>query len=295
MSDYTPELLSGDQQWFVRNIRSRTLSIPSSGMGNTDPMLSYTTGDGSNYNQLWYNYLESFLLSYDLTSDSELYYTWWDDLQFFSNMSVTWTFRLPPKIYQEFWSSGPADLCDSYIGANCDPDGDGIYDDILVSRSLQWWYLWEWFKIFPTISVFYYSGMQVDEFKDNAIRESIINDTPGIAFTHSFTPVVNGGDLTKHTVVSAEATDIEDDNFATILNSSSYTGLRLSFWATNLFRSFTGAVYPYLEYQFTFSEEIADRFYTIQGQGRVGEYDVKILLKKPTVQWTVWGDFTVIF
>jgi hypothetical protein len=27
----------------------------------------------------------------------------------------------------------------------------------------------------------------------------------------------------------------------------------------------------------------------------VGEYDVQIILKKPTVQWTVGGDFTVIF
>jgi hypothetical protein len=91
------------------------------------------------------------------------------------------------------------------------------------------------------------------------------------------------------------ADDIEDANFADIFNSLRYTGLRLSFWATNLFRSFTWAVYPYLEYQFTFPEAIADRFYTIQGQGRVGEYDVRIILKKPTVQWTVWGDFTVIF
>jgi hypothetical protein len=71
--------------------------------------------------------------------------------------------------------------------------------------------------------------MQVDEFKDNAIRESIINDNPGIEFTHSFTPVVNGSNLTKHTVVSSLADDIEDANFADIFNSLRYTGLRLSF------------------------------------------------------------------
>lgn len=299
MSDYTPEFLSGDHQWFVRNIHSRTYSIPSSGMGNTDPMLSYITGDSRQYNQLWHNYLESFVLSYDTTSDSELYYkyyTWWDDLHFLqTTSSITWIFRLPPKIYQEFWWTGPADLCYSDIGENCDPDGDGVYDDIVVSRSLQWWYKWAWFKIFPSISVFYYSGMQVDEFTDNAIRESTINNIAPIQFTHSFSPISNGSLLTKHTVVSSLADDIEIHTFDEIFTSSYYTGLRLSFWAINLFRTFTGTVYPYLEYQFTFPEEIPDRFYTIEGQGRVGEYDVRIIIKKPTVQGTVWGDFTVIF
>ena len=125
--------------------------------------------------------------------------------------------------------------------------------------------------------------MQVDTLKDNAIRESIINDASDIELTYSFTPVVNGSHLVKHTVISSLADEIEDDSFSNILTSSFYTGLRLSFGATNLFRSFSGIIYPYLEYQFTFPEVIADRFYTLQGQGRVGEYDVKIILKKPTV------------
>jgi hypothetical protein len=295
MSDYTPEVLSGNQQWFVRNITSRTSHIPSSGMGNTDPMLSYATWDSANYNQLWYHYLESFLLSYDTTSDPALYYTWWENLSFFSNTTnIKWSFRFPPKVYQQFWWSTSAELCDSYVGANCDPDGDGIYDDVAVSRSMEWWYRWKWFKIFPTISVFYYSGMQVDEYKDNVIRESILNDWADVAFV-DFTPITNGSSLTKHTVVSSLADDIETQDFATILHSSDYSGLRLSFWATNLFRSFAGAVYPYFEYQFTFPQDIADRFYTIEWQGRVGQYDVRIILKKPTVEWTIGGDFTIIF
>jgi len=189
-------------------------------------------------------------------------------------------------------------LCDSSVG-DCDPDEDGTYDDIAVSWSLEGLYDNNGFKIFPTIAVFYYSVMQVDEFKDNALRESLINATGTFAMdiTHAFTPVNRGSQLTQHTVVGQDADTLETISFSHILSNSSnnFSGLRLSFGAANLFRTFSNAIYPYLEYQFTFPQAIADRFYTIQGNGRAGEYDVKILLKKPTVQGTVGGDFTVIF
>ncbi len=296
ISDYTPELLSGVQQWFRWTINSRTTSIPNVGMGNTDPMLSNPNGDSQNYNQIWYTYLETVLLSYDATADTDVYSPSASQPVFFSGGWFTWVFRLPPKIFTIFWWSTPASLCDSYAG-DCDPDGDGIYDDIALSWSMEWLYNGNGFKIFPTIAVFYYSGMQVDEPKDNAIRESIINNTWTITFENSRTPIVNGSHLTKHNVVAADANAIETQSFWQILSNSlnTFSGLRLSFGAANLFRTFTGAIYPYLEYQFTFPQPIADRFYTIQGNGRAGEYDVQIILKKPTVQWTVGGDFTVIF
>ncbi len=296
LSDNTPELLSGAQQWFRRTIASRTNSIPNTGMGNTDPMLA--ASDSKDYNQLWYTYLETFILSYDNPPDAEHYYTWGIYPISFSDDSITGVFRLPPKVFNEFWWSTAASLCDSYAG-DCDPDGDGIYDDIALSRSMEWMYNWNGFKIFPTIAVFYYSGMQVDENKDNAIRESIINDAGVMEFTNSFSPLIppHGAGLTQHNVVGADANAIETTTFSDmLLNSSNYfSGLRLSFGAANLFRTFTGAIYPYLEYQFTFPQAIADRFYTIEWHGRAGEYDVQIVLKKPTVQWTVGGDFTVIF
>jgi len=293
LSDYTPELLSGPQQWFRWTIDSRTTTIPTAGMGNTEAMLS--APDSKDYNQLWYTYLESFLLGYDDTSASQIYFPWGTNILPFSASSITGVFRLPPKIHALF-GDVPGKLCDSYVG-DCDPDGDGIANDIAVSWSLEWTYQWRGFKIFPTISVFYYSGMQIDEPHDNAIRESIINDTGMIAFENSFTPVAPyWSNLTKHTVVAQDASSIETTNFANIFSDTTdYSGLRLSFGAANLFRTFTWSIYPYLEYQFTFSQPIADRFYTIEGHGRVGEYDVQIILKKPTVQWTVGGDFTVVF
>lgn len=290
-SDTTPEILSGTDKWLLWNIWSRTTTIPSSGMGNTDPMLA--ASDSADYNQLWYTYLETLILGYDNPPDVSHYYSWWTYISYFNAGEITGVLRLPPKIHELFWET-PWKLCDSVVG-DCDPDGDGTYDDIAVSWSMEGFYQWVGFKIFPTIAVFYYSGMQIDERMDNAIRESFINDTWNVSFGNSWTPVINGASLTKHTVVSAEASAIEWQSFKQIFTSTNYSGLRLSFGAANLFRTFTGAVYPYLEYQFTFPQPIADRFYTIEWHGRVGEYNVQIILKKPTVQWTIGGDFTVIF
>ncbi|MEI6672722.1 MAG: hypothetical protein WCL02_05320 [bacterium] len=140
------------------------------------------------------------------------------------------------------------------------------------------------FKIFPTIAVFEYSGMQIDTDKDTTIRESLINQTGTIVFDH-FTPVINGTHLDKHTVVGADASSIESRPFSDILSDTkNFSDLRVSFGAANFFRTRVGTLYPYLEYQFTFPQPIADRFYTIEGHGRVGEYDVQIDIKKPTVQ-----------
>ncbi len=300
VSDYTPALITGDQQWFWRTIQSRTYAIPNTGMGNTDPMLSYPDGDSKDYNQLWYTYLETFLLSYDATSNPQLYYTWGNNLSFFSGNTITGTLRLPPKILSGFGWSTPGSLCNVFLD-DCDPDGDGIYDDIAVSWSLEWLYHGNGFKIFPTIAVFYYSGMQVDERMDNSIRESIINATWTItmdtSLAHRFSFVQNGYALKKHTVVGVDATAIEQTSFSNIFSdiSNNFSWLRLSFGAANIFRAVTGAIYPYLEYQFSFPQAIADRYYTIQWHGRVGEYDVQIILKKPTIQGTVGWDFTVIF
>lgn len=297
LSDFTPDFFSDNHQWFWWTIDSRTTSIPRRGMGNIDSMLSDSGSDSKDYNQLWYINLETFLLSYDATTSGEMYYTGDKNLSYFSGTIITWTFRLPPKVFSGFWWWSSALLCDNLATtSDCDPDSDGIYNDIALSWSLEWVYVKEnGFKIFPTIAVFEYSGMQIDTDKDNTIREFFINETGVLSF-ENFTPVVNGAHLDKHNVVGADASFIEWKKFSNILSdTNNFSDLSLSFGAVNFFRTRIGTLYPYLEYQFTFPQAIADRFYTIEGHGRVGEYDVQIDIKKPTVQWTVGGDFTVIF
>lgn len=291
-SDCTMDMFVGSQGLW-REINSRTTIIPAKGEWNTQPM--FADSDSDNYNTLWYTDLETFLLSYDATVNGDLYYTWVSDIVYFSGDGVVGVFRLPPKILSGFGWADVGLLCDSAQG-DCDPDSDGLYNDPAVAWSMEWLYNWDDFKIFPTVGMFYYSGMQVDESKDNVIRESLINESSSIAFAKSFTPIENGADLLKHNVVGSDAGDIETLKFSDIfISTSKFSDLRISFGAANFFRTFVGAIYPYLEYQFTFPQAIADRFYTIQWHSRVGEYDVQIILKKPTVEGTVGGDFTVVF
>jgi len=60
--------------------------------------------------------------------------------------------------------------------------------------------------------------------------------------------------------------------------------LALNIGLINLLESTNGSVYPFLEYQIKLDNPIADRFYTVKGNGRVGEYEVQIVVKKPTSQ-----------
>lgn len=64
--------------------------------------------------------------------------------------------------------------------------------------------------------------MQIDDRMDNAIRESIINDTGAIAFENTFTPVSpHGANLTQHTVVAQQADLIQTKNFKQIFTDTS--------------------------------------------------------------------------
>ncbi|HCY21504.1 TPA: hypothetical protein DIC40_06750 [Patescibacteria group bacterium] len=64
----------------------------------------------------------------------------------------------------------------------------------------------------------------------------------------------------------------------------------------NLLRTQNDDIYPFLEYQFSFPRPVADSFFTIQGIGLVGDYNVKIFIKKSTnEQSSSIGDFTIIF
>jgi hypothetical protein len=66
--------------------------------------------------------------------------------------------------------------------------------------------------------------MQVDEYNDNALRESIINAGGSIdSVFGDYTFIAHGTNLSKHTVVSSVADDIETDSFSTILDGEIYT------------------------------------------------------------------------
>ncbi len=291
-------LLTSSNNWFTWNITSRTNTIPSIGNGNIDYLLA--SDDSKNYNQLPYFTSEKFLLRIDSTTNTNKYYTGESDFTDFTAENFSWILRLPPKIVSVFSNSL---LCKDSSNPACDPDEDDLSDDIVVNWIIDWFLDGVPFTILPTISVFYYSGMQVDTTKDITIRESIINQTWILNFgwttdREKFSPIDNyfpNNTLAEHTVISTNAEWIQTSWFNTLLSSSHITWLQLSLGLINLLSSTNGNIYPFLEYRLSFPTPIADRFYTLEGNWLVWDYNVKIFIKKSTNESSSIGDFTVIF
>lgn len=284
-------LLTTSPNGFAWTISSRTTKIPLSWEGNVDYLLTSWT-DSKNYNKLPYYTSEKIILSMDNTTWVNSYYTWVSPIVNFSWGYFTWILRLPPKVRTLFGNT----LCDT-----CDTDDDGIADDTMVNRMLEWIYNGTTFSIVPTISILYYSGGVVDSSQDISIREKVINDTWALYFwalsPKFYSPLANyANTLTQHNVLSLDAATIAPISFRSLLNwSNPVSWLKLWLGIVNLLRTQDDEIYPFLEYQFTFPQAVADSFFTIQGIGLVGDYNVKIFIKKSTNEQSSIGDFTIIF
>lgn len=295
--------------WFVWKIRSRTSAIPGSGDGNVDSLLA--TWDSSNFNQLPYFTAEKVFLYVDNTNTtSKDVYTWSTTFSYFTGGIFSWQFRLPGKVLAAF---GDSKLCADWANSNCDADGDDMYDEIAVNWGLKWIYSGTEFSILPNASVFYYSGMIVDILRDTMLRESVINTDNGtisfgqLAGNHDFNPILKywGNLLNKHNVISSNPDSMNRLPFNTntagsgILNNTDSnpktTWLQFSFGLVNLLYSENKNIYPFLEYQLKFASPVANRFYTIEWNSLIGNYNVTIIMKKSTNSDSPIGDFTVVF
>lgn len=282
-------IISWNNQWIVWNINSRTTRIPNMWEWNVDPALA--DASSVDYNKLDYNNVENFLLSVD-NSTSGTYYSWNNTYR----LNYSWTyisgvFRLPPKIFSGFANSN---LCDDDTLNICDPDLDGLANDVIVNRSLKWYHLWNQFSIIPTENVAYYGVIKEVVDWDIMIRESNINALSGVIFGDNFNIFGNASDPLSHNVISND-NSVTGDSFQDIFEAVDYTWLQLRFGLVNLLNSMSGDIYPFLEYYFEFDNDIADRFFNIEWNWRRWNYDVKILIKKPTFEETIGGSFTVIF
>ena len=101
-------------------------------------------------------------------------------------------------------------------------------------------------------------------------------------------------------IISSEESDLKNMGYSEILNQTTGTNLTLDLVNLLLWPKSSAkdkwAIYPFLEYQIQSNgENIADRFFTIQWEGRVGKYAIKMQLKKPTLEQPALGNFTIIF
>ncbi len=295
--------LSKQQNGMRRQIWSRTVSIPATWDGNVSVLFNAESKD---YNVLPYYARETIALTRDITSDPEKFYTvptYPTDFQSFDGLRIDLFFRLNPTIYSWFdaWLWWAWSLDDQQ-----DIDWDRLANDELINWSWQWNYNANWFRIIPTKKVTYFGTSAVVSTDDMAIRESLVNelypasatDTANVSFTDSFQPLAVAGasDAWQHTIISEQAATIQTDTFEDIFANGSYTDMTLTFSLINFLQSKVWFIYPFLEYKAEFNDfEVPDRFFTITSVWTVWDFTVTIVTKKPTFEWWVAGDFTVIF
>jgi len=290
-----------------RYINSRTTQIPSTGSSNIPYFM--TSPDSSSYNKLWYKQIERFLLSIDNTTEVNTFYDydWTDNEQIYFKWSyINWTLRLPPKLYNSFGWNDDALLCDQeWRSNNCDKNQDTLTDETIVLRSLLGKYdspVTD-FTLLPTTKILRYKTPAiVDSSHDNNIRESDINSIQASSWilieltsTSDYDPITTHliPLLTKHNIISTIDDIIQNKSFGQIYQESSNLELQLSL--ASLLETRNNNIYPFLEYQITTDDPIADKYYNIQASSRVWQYNVKINIKKPTTESDSIWTFTIIF
>ena len=311
-------LLGNQTNSMQRSIRSQTTSIPTQWEGNIE--VSLQTGDSVDYNSLSYFSLEEFFLSVDATSSPDNYYTTTGKIiRWFTGESIHATFRLPFVVQEIFWWIGK-NLCTDESIAACDSDGDTAFDDVVVDWIVEgdydlwlWWWT-ETFRINPTLNVLYSVNPAQVQVGDNALRESIVNQYdyylsitwPNLIFSapldqNIFNPIDKDSWFpTWHNIIAADETTLESVPFYDIVTNSNplyqFSGLVLKNQLLSRLETEDSQIYPYLEYAIDFDDvSVADRFYTIQWVGKVGDFQVTITVKKPTSNLDWVGDFTIIF
>lgn len=283
-------LTSWNSQWtnILWTINSRTKRIPSTWNWNVDWTLS--AWDSLDYNKMDYENAEIFLLFYDNSSGNP--YSWGTIQK--SNLTwITWKIRLPQKLYGwevNFW---PLDTSTSIVAGR-----DQVKDDAIVDRQLRWLYNTTTpFTIYSTQDI---SNGSVKS-HDTVIRESIINNDVNLSFRNKTSPISNKD--YDFTVISSEESFIKTGHFYdspvrvnSIFNNASFTKLQLRLALLNILWTNWKMIYPYLEYYLDFWwTEVADKYYTMNAEWKYWDYQVNLIVQKPTIKESILWSFTTIF
>ena len=281
-------LVKSDDTNLLRDVNSRASRIPREWEWDVDWMLA--TWNSLNYNKMDYEDAEVFLLYYDKWNGSPYQKkscsnpTDCED----SKAIIEWEIRLPPKLKETF-------------GWGLDTNSWLIVwwnkDDEIVDWQLRWNYNGNQFTIFAR-NKGVVSGSLSE--KDSVIRESNINEGVSLNFwsnTYKWQPNAKKFSPSPLIIIS-EDDSLNPSNFSDVLNPvglSSYTWLSLRLSLLNLLKTTSKMIYPYLEYYLSFTNDVADKYFRIDGEWRYKDYQVDIIMYKPTVKESVLWNFTVIF
>lgn len=292
-------MLSKQGSSMTRIITSKVTSIPITGQGNVDPLFS---AQSSNYNKIGYYQKEKFFLWYDNTTSTG------SAAVYLSSPAATKanttgqhidiSIRLNPIAYAGFNKV----IWEAILQENVDIDGDSVRDDTLVDWSWKGTYgsvPWYSFTIMPREHILYNSSVIANT--DTLIRESVVNAvTTGVGNNvvfDTYNPIRepnNKVDTTWLNII-AERDDLSGHMFNQLLSDWAISDQSLSLSLINKLQAPWG-IYPFLEYRLTAGGGvIPDRYYTLEGIGKVGNYEVRMLLRKPTSEENIAADFTIIF
>ena len=287
-----------------RTINSRASQIPAEWKWDVEWMLSYynstNTGENSNnYNMMDYNDAELFLLYYDNVNNSSPYNKITiSQCTDSAPAEINWKIRLPKLLSNKwFWNLDTNHA--SIWQSNELPPNDAIID-----RQVRWLTKSDrvQYTIYSTQSTAW-SRIFLDD--DTAIREADINNTLTFSFSNNRDIIRNSWthwNRNPVTIISQKESVIKNyGEFKNVFRNTNTTQNQVRFSILNLLKSVNNKIYPFLEYQITFKDNswnpvvIPDKYYTINAEWNFSDYQINIVVQKPTAKESVLRNFTSIF
>lgn len=291
---------NSDESSVFWTVNSRTTRIPAISGWDVEWMLS--ADDSPNYNMMWYENSEVFLLYYD-KSEWSPYDTSIVEIEQSRPEAISWIIRLPAQLNSLSGWYWLLDTSDSLIWKVWDLPND----DAIVDRQIR-----GQFKRGSKYPFIVYSTQStvrsnINYGHDSVFRESDINSPLNFRFwfpgnLDSRDPIV--GDSNGHwdriqNIINIS--EVDDDlnglqGFRNLFEHGSISEKSFRFSLLNLLKTTnSGQYYPFLEYYADFWTDVSDKYYTIDGEWNYKDFQVNTIIQKPTVKETVLWNFTSIF
>lgn len=281
-----------DQSSLKWTVKSSTTQIPTTWNGNVEAdFWGSNDSTSKNYNTMEYNRSEIIPLGVIEKIEPANYYT---------AEQRDYTLKTPGEIKVSL-RLNPYLTGGAFSGSNHKRDNRELADSIRQTPLVNWTLKGytngkngvkdnEPFSIIPyesrTLSKIYDSDTLIRGAKlQNGAANISFGKKSGI-FENQNTSAIN--------LISSVEDQLSKDKYSDIFENTKNINLTLDL--TNLLKSEWKMVYPFLEYQIeSTSAKISDRFFTVQGEGKVGNYNIRLQIKKPVLDQAALGNFTIIF
>ena len=281
-------------------VNSSTKSIPKVWDGSVDPVF-VKPGEQNNYNALTYNTTEMIPLgSITAINPADYYTSSQRHTTFTQDSPVKVEFRLNPVLSGQFkhansiyWAMNDGyQLCEeakcwtlfTYVGAN---------NKAMVGWTIKGIYKNTPYTLIPFTS-YNTTRWEARLDTDTLIRASRINKDQNLTFGNS-AQIFPDNRYAKINPISSREEEINasPNGYTNVLRNGEDSVLQLNL--VNLLSTKNDRIYPFLEYRVSSEAPLADRYYTIVWEGQVGDYNLRMQVKKPTYQQPALGSFTIIF